>query len=247
VPNRACLKGILLVLKGACTCEYLLRQMGYGSGMTRWRRLGDWQGREVLVPIWTLLLDILGQAGAIDWTTGVVDGSSVRAVFMGAQNGPNPTDRVKAGSKKRHVLPTGWGTPLAIRQTAANVHNWQIAMPPVYAEPAFPQPAGRPRRRPDFLLADRAYDSEGKIRQPFRQRGIAPLFTDRHRDLAAAWGNTVTWWKPTCSGCSPGVACGSLQEKSRHSCRPAGPGVRHALLEKTQRGRWFLLELQYLW
>ena len=39
VPDRACLAGILLVLKTGIPREYLPREMGCGSGMTCWRRL----------------------------------------------------------------------------------------------------------------------------------------------------------------------------------------------------------------
>lgn len=41
VPNRACLTGILFVLKTGSPWEMLPQEMGYGSGVTRWRRLRD--------------------------------------------------------------------------------------------------------------------------------------------------------------------------------------------------------------
>lgn len=83
VADRACLTGILFVLKSGCPWEYLPQEMGCGSGMTCWRRLRDWQALGIWLKIWTLLLDALGKADAIDWTAGVLDSCSVRAVFGG--------------------------------------------------------------------------------------------------------------------------------------------------------------------
>ena len=42
-PDRAALTGILFVLKTGLPWERLPAEMGYGSGMTCWRRLRDWQ------------------------------------------------------------------------------------------------------------------------------------------------------------------------------------------------------------
>lgn len=87
VPDRACLTGILFVLKSGCPWEYLPQEMACGSGMTCWRRLRDWHALGIWLRIWTLLLDALGKADAIDWTAGVLDSCSVRAVFGGQRPG----------------------------------------------------------------------------------------------------------------------------------------------------------------
>ena len=42
-PSRACLTGILFVLKTSIPWEDLPREMGCGSGMICWRSLRDWQ------------------------------------------------------------------------------------------------------------------------------------------------------------------------------------------------------------
>ena len=98
--------------------------------------------------------------------------------FWGAKTGPNPTDRGKRGSK-RHLIVDGQGTPLAIEHTGANVHDSEMAMTLVDAVPAIKQPRGGRRKRPDELLADRAYDAEAKIRGPLRARNIAPMIPKR--------------------------------------------------------------------
>jgi transposase len=83
VPDRAALTGILFVLKTGCPWEYLPLELGCGSGMTCWRRLRDWQLAGVWKQVWKLLLDELGLAGQIDWSTSAIDSCSVRALFGG--------------------------------------------------------------------------------------------------------------------------------------------------------------------
>ena len=90
VSDRAGLTGILFVLKTGTPWEYLPREMGCGSGMTCWRRLRDWQAACVWQKIWQALLDELGQADAIDWSTSALDSCSVRALFGGRRPGRIP-------------------------------------------------------------------------------------------------------------------------------------------------------------
>jgi len=107
--------------------------------------------------------------------------------FWGPKTGPNPTDRGKNGSK-RHLIVDGQGTPLAIDHTGANVHDCEMAIPLVDAIPPVKQPRGRPRKRPDEVLADRAYDAEQKIRKPLRQRRIKPLIGKRNTPHGSGLG-----------------------------------------------------------
>jgi transposase len=90
ISDRACLTGILFVLKTGTPWEYLPREMGCGSGMTCWRRLRDWQLAGVWQKIWQALLDELGQADAIDWSTSALDSCSVRALFGGRKRARIP-------------------------------------------------------------------------------------------------------------------------------------------------------------
>jgi transposase len=107
--------------------------------------------------------------------------------FWGAKTGPNPTDRGKNGSK-RHLMVDGAGTPLAIAHTGANCHDSEMAIPLVDEVPPIKQPRGAPRKRPDELLADRAYDAEAKIRKPLRKRGIRPLIAHRNTEHGSGLG-----------------------------------------------------------
>jgi transposase len=83
VSDRACLTGILFVLKTGTPWEYLPQEMGCGSGMTCWRRLRDWQAAGVWQKIWHTMLDDLGVSDGIDWSTSAMDSCSVRALFGG--------------------------------------------------------------------------------------------------------------------------------------------------------------------
>ncbi len=87
IPDRACLTGIIFVLKTGIPWEYLPQEMGCGSGMTCWRRLRDWQEAGVWDDIWRALLDELGQADEIDWSTAIIDSCSTRALFGGRKPG----------------------------------------------------------------------------------------------------------------------------------------------------------------
>jgi len=88
LPDRACLAGILFVLRSAIPWEMLPQELGCGSGMTCWRRLRDWQEAGIWQLIHFSLLDWLARYGQIDWSRAVVDGSSVRAVFGGRRQVP---------------------------------------------------------------------------------------------------------------------------------------------------------------
>jgi len=90
LDNRAVLTGILFVLKTGIPWEYLPKEMGCGSGMTCWRRLRDWQQQGVWDRIHRVLLGKLRQADQIDWSRGIVDSTSVRAVHGGKKRAPIP-------------------------------------------------------------------------------------------------------------------------------------------------------------
>ena len=87
VSDRACLTGILFVLRSGIPWRMLPKQLGCGSGMTCWRRLRDWQHAGIWDLTHFVLLNWLSRYGQIDWSHAVVGSCSVRAVFGGRKLG----------------------------------------------------------------------------------------------------------------------------------------------------------------
>src|SRR5277367_3574056 len=83
ISNRACLTGILFVLKTGIAWEDLPAEMNCGSGMTCWRRLRDWNNAAVWQKLHELLLADLRAAGDLEMAALIADASYIRA-FLGA-------------------------------------------------------------------------------------------------------------------------------------------------------------------
>jgi transposase len=90
IDNRKALCAILFVLKTGLPWEYLPQELGWGSGMTAWRRLHAWQKQGVWQKIHEALLAHLQGADQIDWSRAIIDSSSVRAVHGGKKRGLAP-------------------------------------------------------------------------------------------------------------------------------------------------------------
>ena len=90
VPDRACLTGILFVLKTGIPWEYLPVEMGCGSGVTCWRRLRDWQAAGLWDRLHRTLLDRLGEADRIDWARASLDSASIPAKRGARRSVPIP-------------------------------------------------------------------------------------------------------------------------------------------------------------
>ena len=77
--DRAVLAAILYVLESGCAWRKLP-----GSFPVHWRtahrRFAEWGQQGVLAALHRAVLDVLGAAGAIDWTRASVDAMHVRAV-----------------------------------------------------------------------------------------------------------------------------------------------------------------------
>jgi transposase len=91
LDDRKVLSGILFVLYTGIPWEFLPQELGFGSGMTCWRRLRDWNDAGVWQRLHESLLAELHAVGALDWSRAVIDGSHVRAM----KGGPKP-DRARS-------------------------------------------------------------------------------------------------------------------------------------------------------
>jgi hypothetical protein len=134
MPDRAVLSGIVFVLRSGIPWRMLPREIGFGSGVTCWRRLRDWQASSPPGPVRPVGKEHQGRLVEGEYRLGQ------RARQKGGEAvGPNPTDRGKPGSNRRR---------------RADQASWQ-----------------GPRKRPENLYADKAYDF-GHCRAVLRRRGI---------------------------------------------------------------------------
>jgi transposase len=91
------------------------------------------------------------------------------------------------------------GIPLAVQLTAANRHDVTQLVPLVDGIPPIAGKPGRPRRRPDQVQGDRAYDSEPH-RRALRRRGVKPMLAKRNTAPGSGLGiyrwvveRTLSW------------------------------------------------------
>jgi transposase len=86
---RANLSNPGLVLQTGISWTHLPNELGFGSGVTCWRRLDEWQRAGVWERLHELLLARLRAAGEIEWSRAVADASHVQAKG-GRRDGPEP-------------------------------------------------------------------------------------------------------------------------------------------------------------
>jgi transposase len=189
IPDRLCLQGVLFVLYTEIGWEQLPQELGFGSGMTCWRRLERWCRAGVFDRLHRLLLARLHAAGELDWSRVCIDASHVKAKRGGAGVGPSPVDRGKPGSK-HHIVCDGQGLPLKVITTGGNVPDIAMAEALIGAIPPVAGRIGRPRSKPDAVLADKGYDSAA-----FRSYSR----TTRHSggDIAAQTARHHWSWQPS--------------------------------------------------
>jgi transposase len=104
----------------------------------------------------------------------------------GAKTGPSPVDRGRLGSKHHLIVDQG-GLPLAFSLTGGNRNDVTQLLPLIDQVPDVRGRVGRPRRRPDQLIADRGYDSRAH-RCELRRRGIKPVIARRATEHGSGLG-----------------------------------------------------------
>src|SRR4029453_13953518 len=79
IPDRSCLQGILFVLHTGIGWEDLPQELGFGSGMTCWRRLHRWTEAGGFDRVHQRLRAKLNAANRIGWSRAAMDGSHIDA------------------------------------------------------------------------------------------------------------------------------------------------------------------------
>ncbi|MFD3537488.1 IS5 family transposase [Streptomyces sp. NPDC058664] len=198
VPDRQASCGILFVLHTGIQWEHLPQELGFGSGMTCWRRLAARNEAGVWDRLHAVLLTRLRSAKQLDWSRTGKQLQPRQGRSTGPKSGFSPVERAQPGSK-HHVLVDGQGIPLAMSLTGGNRNDVTQLMPLLAKDPSVAGLVGRPRRRPDMLLADRGYDHD-KYRRLVWAQGIKPVIARRSVPHGSGLGNhrwvverTIAW------------------------------------------------------
>ncbi len=175
--DRRTIEGILYVLITGCRWPDLPPE--YGAPTTVWRRLKGWGAAGVWTRIWRAALAALDQQGKLDWTMAFLDGS-----FAPAKKGGDKVGLTKKGKGTKWMLVVdGTGLPLGFYLESANTAEVRLAEATLDTI-SVSRPRGRPRQRPEKLVADRGYDSSA-FRGVLRRRGIGMCIPPKRRP--ATW------------------------------------------------------------
>ena len=109
LPDRQALQGILFVLHTGIAWRHLPPELGFGSGITCWRRLEEWQQAGVWEKLHALLLTEPARGRRDRLLPGGRRFQPGAGEKGGAATGPSPVDRGRPGSK-HHLLVDAGGT-----------------------------------------------------------------------------------------------------------------------------------------
>jgi transposase len=110
VDDRATLNGVLYVLRSGIPWRMLPPELGYGSGVTCWRRLREWQRHGVWRRLHQVMLERLAAADRIDWTRAALDSRS-----LAAKKGEPPSAQTRPTRASRGASTTSSWTGRASR------------------------------------------------------------------------------------------------------------------------------------
>ena len=88
LDDRNVLQGILFVLHTGIGWEHLPQKLGFGCGMTAWRRLRAWQQAGVWEKLHELLLAELHAADQLEWERAISDSSHLQATKGASRPAP---------------------------------------------------------------------------------------------------------------------------------------------------------------
>lgn len=102
VPDRACLAGIVYLLKTGCQWKFLpVKELGCGSPATVWRRFNAWSKADVWSRLHQTLLEWCAGIGEVEPGHVIIDAASMRAFLGGRTLGPIPRTGPKMDVKDR--------------------------------------------------------------------------------------------------------------------------------------------------
>jgi transposase len=112
--DRKVFEGILWVLRSGARWKDLPKE--YPSSSTCWRRLRDWEERDVWLTIWRAFLAELDQKGQLVWAETFADGSFAPAKKGGSASARPNVEKVRSGwwwlTAKVFLSETTWTVPL---------------------------------------------------------------------------------------------------------------------------------------
>jgi transposase len=146
--DRRTIEGILFILITGCRWQDLPPE--YGAPTTVWRRLRRWGEEGVWERIWRAARAPLDQQRKLDWSMAFLDGSFAPAKKGGAKVGITK----KGKGTKWVVVIDGRGLPLGFHLESATTAAVKLAEQTLDTI-SVPRPHGRPKRRPEKLVADR--------------------------------------------------------------------------------------------
>ncbi|MFG2311445.1 IS5 family transposase [Streptomyces sp. NPDC048566] len=188
---------VLFVLHTGIQWEYLPQELGFGSGMTCWRRLTAWNEAGVWDELHLVLLQKRRSKDKPDWSRAVIDSSHVRAARRGSRaDQPGRPRTAGQQAPRRHRRPGHPARGVADQRKRNDVTQ---LLPLLDKIPSVAGVVGRPRHTPDALLADRGYDHD-KYRRLLWQRGIRPVIAERGVEHGSGLGifrwvveRTIAW------------------------------------------------------
>src|SRR5277367_5553919 len=116
--NRRVLEGILWVLKTGARWRDLPRE--YPSASTCWRRLRQWEEKEVWLKVWRQFLSELDQGGKLDWSDSFLDGSFAPAKKGATASAKPSAARARSGwwwsTAKVFLWEANWSRPVRAKR-----------------------------------------------------------------------------------------------------------------------------------
>jgi transposase len=179
VDDRRGFEGILWILWTGAQWRELPRR--YGSPSTCWRRLQHWEERGLLLKLWRAFLAQLNDQQQLRWDECCADGRVIPAHKGEPKLARRSAAKAQSGGLWSLARGPPWGAYLEAASPAAVTRLENTLETVAVGRPGKP---GRPRQRPERLIAARGYDSH-PLRARLARRGIEPIIPARRNHTRA--------------------------------------------------------------